>query len=229
MRRFTSSDALLRHVGTEYGGCNGGASAVADGDAGECLTVEAPVATSEDRAVTISARRNGEISSDSNCRHGGTADDNNAASGSLRDQLFFGRSAAEVGAPAFNGGRAGATGVSGRGGEGSVLAEQRAVMASQDKYLDSVGQAVSELGLLGRNIGASLDVQAGTLDRVAVKTEETDDRAAFVTRKAARQAQSSRPKKPTFVMSVALQVRGMEKRNVVRADDGRSSSMGAKP
>ena len=80
-------------------------------------------------------------------------------------------------------------------------------MASQDAYLDSVGQAVKELGLLGRNIGASLDGQGETLDRVAEKTSEANERAAFVTRKAARQVQSSRPKKPTFVMSVALQVR----------------------
>lgn len=80
-------------------------------------------------------------------------------------------------------------------------------MASQDAYLDSVGQAVKELGLLGRNIGASLDGQGETLDRVAEKTSEANERAAFVTRKAARHVQSSRPKKPTFVMSVALQVR----------------------
>lgn len=211
MRSFPSSDALLRHVGSEYGGCNGGASAGAGGDAGERLTAEAPVATAEDRAVAISTRRNDAVSGDANCRQGDAADDNNTVSGSLRDQLFGGRAGAEVGAAAFNGGRAGAAGAGARGGEGGVLAEQRAVMAAQDKYLDSVGQAVSELGLLGRNIGASLDAQAGTLDRVAVKTEETDDRAAFVTRKAARQAQSSRPKKPTFVMSLALQVRGIEK------------------
>lgn len=81
------------------------------------------------------------------------------------------------------------------------------MMASQDAYLDSVGQAVKELGLLGRNIGASLDGQAETLDRVADKSAEANDRTAFVTRKAARQAQSSKPKKPTFVMSVAFQVR----------------------
>ncbi|CAM9411919.1 unnamed protein product [Laminaria digitata] len=78
-------------------------------------------------------------------------------------------------------------------------------MAGQDEYLDSVGRAVAELGLLGRNIGASLDGQGATLERVMEKTEESNDRTAFVTRKAARQAQSSKPKKPTFVMSVALQ------------------------
>lgn len=87
-----------------------------------------------------------------------------------------------------------------------MIAEQKAVMASQDAYLESVGEAVKELGLLGRNIGASLDGQGATLDRVAEKTTEVDDRTAFVTRKAARQAQSSKPKKPTFVMSLALQV-----------------------
>ncbi|CAM9503674.1 unnamed protein product [Scytosiphon promiscuus] len=91
-----------------------------------------------------------------------------------------------------------------RGGSG-VIAEQKAVMASQDAYLDSVGEAVRELGLLGRNIGASLDGQGAALDRVVDKTADTEDRTAFVTRKAARQAQGSKPKKPTFVMSVALQ------------------------
>ena len=84
-------------------------------------------------------------------------------------------------------------------------------MAGQDEYLDSVGRAVAELGLLGRNIGASLDGQKATLERVMDKTEESNDRTAFVTRKAARQAQSSKPKKPTFVMSVALQVRRRER------------------
>ncbi|CAN0564343.1 unnamed protein product, partial [Ectocarpus sp. 12 AP-2014] len=78
-------------------------------------------------------------------------------------------------------------------------------MASQDAYLDSVGQAVKELGLLGRNIGESLDGQGATLDRVAEKSSEANDRTAFVTRKAARQAQSSKPMNPTFVMSLALQ------------------------
>lgn len=136
-----------------------------------------------------------------------------AAAGALKDQLFGRRRddeprTAEMAGGSLGGGRSGGEG-GGRGG-GGVIAEQKAFMAAQDDYLDSVGKAVAELGLLGRNIGASLEGQGDTIGRVVVKTEESNDRAAFVTRKAARQAQSSKPKKPTFVMSVALQVRPME-------------------
>lgn len=88
-----------------------------------------------------------------------------------------------------------------------MITEQKAVIAAQDAYLDEVGRAVTELGLLGRNIGTSIDEHGEVLERVFGKTDESNDRAAFVTRKAARQAQSAKPKKPTFVMSLALQAR----------------------
>ncbi|CAB1101591.1 unnamed protein product [Ectocarpus sp. CCAP 1310/34] len=127
--------------------------------------------------------------------HGGPIPEPGSST-SLKDQLFGGREG-------WSGQRAG--GAERKGGGGGVIAEQKAVMASQDAYLDSVGQAVKELGLLGRNIGESLDGQGATLDRVAEKSSEANDRTAFVTRKAARQAQSSKPNNPTFVMSLALQ------------------------
>lgn len=106
----------------------------------------------------------------------------------------------------FRGTLAGGNPAADRGGGSGLIAEQRAFMAAQDQYLDAIGEAVKEMSTLGRNIGASLDQQVDTLDRVAVKTEESDERAKFVTRKAARQAQSSKPKKPVFVKKVAFQV-----------------------
>lgn len=129
-------------------------------------------------------------------------DGGEAPAGSIRDQLFGSRGESQI----SGGGGGGRQEGRGRAAGGSgVVAEQKAVMAEQDQYLDDVGRAVAELGLLGRNIGASLDEQGDTLGRVVEKSEDSNDRMAFVTRKAARQAQKAKPKKPTFVTSVALQ------------------------
>lgn len=193
-RSFHAPDGLVAHFESEHGGSGGGATSPSRF---EQRRFEGPVfvAGNEERKASDGGVDNTAV------------DDASAGSSyeseSLRGQLFGGR-AAEGNSIASRAD----SGVRGRlsGAEG-VVAEQKAVMAAQDAYLDEVGRAVTELGLLGRNIGASIEQQGDTLERVVEKTEESDDRAMFVTRKAARHAQRSKPKKPTFVMSVALQVR----------------------
>lgn len=200
--RFYAADALVAHFGsahTDAGRGAGGNNRFGGGGGGDNDDARGGALVEPQAAATGWGGENTRIQGDGGgCVSGSSSV---AATGpSLKDQLFGTRAGgiqADSAAAAAGGGRGG----------GGVIAEQKAVMASQDAYLDSVGQAVKELGLLGRNIGASLDGQGATLDRVAEKTSESNDRAAFVTRKAARQAQSSKPKKPTFVMSVALQVR----------------------
>eukprot|EP00752_Nemacystus_decipiens_P006862 g6164.t1 len=195
-KRFYAADSLVAHFGSAHSyagrgtGGNGHAGDDDDDDDARGGTVGGG------RAATT-----GWGAEDTRIRGGsGVVDGGIGTAGpSLKDQLFGNRG----GGTQTDSGREFARGAG--AGRGGVIAEQKAVMASQDAYLDSVGQAVKELGLLGRNIGASLDGQGETLDRVAEKTSESNERAAFVTRKAARQVQSSRPKKPTFIMSVALQ------------------------
>lgn len=204
---FDAADALVAHFGFEH--TNAGAGTDRGGAGGS--TPSGVVGARGLDPQDFAGRGEGGRSIDGG-GGGGESDDFSgndvAAAGSLKDQLFGRRRDDEPGTGAMAGTSGG--GRSGGGGGGGVIAEQQAFMAAQDDYLDSVGKAVAELGLLGRNIGASLEGQGDAIERVVVKTEESNDRAAFVTRKAARQAQSSKPKKPTFVMSVALQARSME-------------------
>ena len=198
-RRFDSSDTLVEHFGSAH------VERDRESYSGERTVAKAPGDAVEAGVEATTAYRDVARASSTNRGQGEAKLEKDAASDSLRGQLFGGRSGV-VGATASNNHPTEDTGVGRRG----IVAEQKAVMDEQNQYLESVGRAVSELGLLGRNIGASLDAQGGTLGRVAEKIEETDDRASFVTRKAARQAQSSKPKKPTFLMSVALQARRVD-------------------
>lgn len=217
---FDAADALVAHFGLEHTNAGAGADGSGAGGSTPSGVVGAPGVYPQDFAGRDQSGR----FVDGGSGRGGSDDfsgNDVAAPDSLKDQLFGRRRDDEPGAGAMagtSGGRSEGGEEGGRGGGGGVIAEQQAFMASQDAYLDSVGKAVAELGLLGRNIGASLKGQGDAIERVVVKTEESNDRAAFVTRKAARQAQSSKPKKPTFVMSVALQARPMGDKEMVLHD-----------
>lgn len=199
-KRFLAPDALVAHFEAEHTGIGYGGGTRAAADA----------AGTRDDIGAVGSRYNARASIENGVGTDGTPEGdgrngtNNTPGSSLKEQLFGRRTETDANGTTPSGTR----GAGGNGG--GVVAEQKAFMAAQDDYLDSVGQAVAELGLLGRNIGASLEGQAATVDRVADKTEESNDRMAFVTRKAARRAQSAKPKKPTFVMSLALQVRKPE-------------------
>ena len=203
-RRFAAANALVEHFTSTH--TDAGAGGGGNNQGGALSADAARVGAGAGREGWADDRLGGAGGGDV----GGGRD---VDPGSLRDQLFLTTRKGQAGGTA-DGNLEGtsAKGAAGGGAGGGVIADQKAFMAGQDEYLDSVGRAVAELGLLGRNIGASLDEQGTTLERVMEKTEESNDRTAFVTRKAARQAQSSKPKKPTFVMSVALQVRQRDKR-----------------
>lgn len=221
-KRFFAADALVAHFGSAHTGAGRGAGGNGHGDdddddaRGRTLAGARDAATGWGRDNTNTRIRGGGGGRGSGSDVDGGINTTAATGSSLKDQLFGAR----------GGGAQADSGEFSRGG-GGVIAEQKAVMASQDAYLDSVGQAVKELGLLGHNIGTSLDDQGATLGRVAEKTSEANDRAAFVTRKAARQTQSSRPKKPTFVMSVALQVRHRRRLEVCYTAGGARARRGA--
>lgn len=183
-RKFHTADGLVAHFESEHRGRSAASSAEferhADGDPEFLGRGEG---TDDTSSTTV----------------GGSS----VASGDLRAQLFSGKDFRRGSPPS----EIEVERESDGGGGSRVIAEQRAVMDAQDAYLDGVGRAVTELGFLGRNIGASIARQGDALERVVEKTEGSNDRAAFVTRKAARQAQRAKPKKPIFVMSVALQVK----------------------
>lgn len=202
---FLAADALIAHFGSVH--ANAGSGKGGGGGAGNSRRGEMAGGGGETRGL------GGE---DSRIRGNGVREGSDRVvplGPSPQDQLFGTKRSQNGATP---GGRQAAAAGEGNG----VIAEQKAVMASQEAYLDSVGEAVRELGQLGRNIGASLDGQGAALERVVEKTTDAEDRTAFVTRKAARQAQSSKPKKPTFVMSVALQVRGGEREKGSDQEEG---------
>ncbi|CAM9842427.1 unnamed protein product [Chrysoparadoxa australica] len=87
---------------------------------------------------------------------------------------------------------------------GGLVAEQKRIMQAQEAYIDSLTPAVQELGIISRGMKDSIAQQGEVLVRLTDKTEAAQDGTMAVTRKAARQTQSSQRKKATFVRAVAL-------------------------
>lgn len=189
-RRYLSAQGLVLHFNSEHDGVNA-SNGDREGPGERHHEVHPDVAQA---SFGTDARVDDSANTTDSVRLYGQRDHSGDATNSSRQELFGGRDT---------------TGITGtiHAGGGGVLHEQKAFMAAQDKYLDDVGKVVKELGILGRNIGTSLDEQGNTLDRLADKTEESHERTKFITRKAARQSQKSKPKRATFVKSVALQVR----------------------